>query len=171
MSIQGISGCRDLRSAGRLRDASEMISRHRTVAYEVRGSFWKSANDNPAVKLWASFMLSSMSCNLAEGDLEGMDGILLRRRSHRRFECSAIHNIDVAREKLCNVSFDACILEYAEFGIWIQFDHNIEIAVRPCLSARHRSKQCSMLDAARTEFVAVLHKDGDWRLGYSWQNS
>lgn len=80
--------------------------------------------------------------------LEGIDRISRCCGAHIRFQAVTIHNIYGAIKQTGYVILESHILVHGHMRIRLNFNHDIDVAVRAIVAARTRAKQGSMSNAA-----------------------
>jgi hypothetical protein len=84
-------------------------------------------------------------------DLEGIDRVALRRPIDARLQSSGIHDIDPAREQLCDGPFDRNEVEHGKAIRVIDLDQDVEIAIGPPFAARYGAKNRGSPNASRPQ--------------------
>jgi len=81
-----------------------------------------------------------MSRNAVSAASEGIDGVGRGRRPHVRLKTLAADNINRTIEQLGDVILEGNLFVHAHLGRRIDLDHNIDVAVRPVVTARARAE-------------------------------
>src|SRR5260221_6549695 len=92
-----------------------------------------------------------MSRRAVSSDLEGIDRVSRRGRTDIGFEAVAAHYVDGTIKQACDVFLEAGIVEHGEMRLWIDVDHDVDIAVRTARAACHRAEHSRPAHAARAE--------------------
>src|SRR5579862_4144191 len=82
-----------------------------------------------------------MSLSASTSGSERIDSISLRRRPEMRFERFPIDHIDRFGEKSGDKVFNTNVVEHGDVRARIELDEDIDVAVGPVVSARHRAKK------------------------------
>src|SRR5438105_412045 len=82
------------------------------------------------------------------GCSECIDRVGHRLGTNVGFEPLAAYDVDGLIEKSCNVFLEFHIIENRDAGVRIEFDHDVDIAIRAVVTTSHRAEQGSMLDPA-----------------------
>src|SRR5712664_2374592 len=64
------------------------------------------------------------------------------------FEAVAVHHVDGTIKQARDVMLQASIVEHGKMRLWIDFDHDVDIAVRTAVAPRHRAEHSSPARAA-----------------------
>src|SRR5689334_7884422 len=62
------------------------------------------------------------------------------------FEALAAYNVYRLIEEACNVFLDVHVIKNRDAGVRIEFDHDVDVAIRTVVTPSHRPEQGSMLD-------------------------
>src|SRR5882724_1136872 len=92
-----------------------------------------------------------MSRRAVTTGLEGIDRVSGRGGTDMGFETVAVHHVDGTIKQARDVILEASIVEHGEMRLRIDFDHDVDIAVRTAVAARHRAEHSRPPHAARAE--------------------
>src|SRR5690349_948212 len=102
-----------------------------------------------------------MSRSAASGGSERINRVGRDGGFDVRLEPLAAHDIDGTIEQRCDVILERDILIDADPGGGIDFDHDVDVAVGPVVTAGTRAEQGGVADAARTQGSLVLPQPVD----------
>src|SRR6266404_7815350 len=83
--------------------------------------------------------------------LEGIDRVTGRGGTDIGLKAVAVHHVDGTVKPAPDVILEASIIEHREMRVRIDFDQNVDIAVRTAVAARYRAEHSRPADAARAE--------------------
>src|SRR6266849_10695856 len=92
-----------------------------------------------------------MSRRAVPTGLEGIDRVSGRGWTDIRLEAVAVHHVDGTIKQARDVILEASIVEHGEMRLRIDLDHNVDIAVRTAVAARHRAEHSRPAHAAGAE--------------------
>src|ERR1700686_4830309 len=92
-----------------------------------------------------------MSRRAVSTGLEGIGRISGRGGADIGFEAVAVYHVDGAVKQARDVILQACIVEHGDMRLRIDFDHDVDIAVRSTVAARDRAERGRPAHAARAE--------------------
>src|SRR5260370_2908401 len=92
-----------------------------------------------------------MSRRAASTGLEGIDRVSGRGGADIGFEAVAVHHVDWTIKQARDVILEARIVEHGEMRLRIDFNHDVDIAVRTAVAARHRAEHGRPAPAPRAE--------------------
>src|SRR6266849_5239500 len=92
-----------------------------------------------------------MSRRAVPTGLEGIDRVSGRGWTDIRLEAVAVHHVDGTIKQARDVILEASIVEHGEMRLRIDFDHDVDIAVRTAVAARDRAEHSRPAHAARAE--------------------
>src|ERR1700735_2502631 len=101
-----------------------------------------------------------MSCRGVDAASEGINSIARGGRANVGVESVAAYNINGAVEQPCDVILKRDIFKDANRRCRIDFDHDVDVAVRPVVAASARAEQRRVTDAAR---ATPLRSPAAWR--------
>src|SRR5216683_942979 len=92
-----------------------------------------------------------MSRRAVPTGLEGIDRVSGRGWTDIRLEAVAVHHVDGTIKQARDVILEASIVEHGEMRLRIDFDHDVDIAARTAVAARHRAEPSRPAHATRAE--------------------
>src|SRR3979490_539758 len=99
----------------------------------------------PVLAMTASLGPATVPC------LEGIDRVSRRGGTDIGFEAVAVHHVDGTSKQARDVILEARIVEHGDMRLRIDLDHDVDIAVRTPVAARHRAKHSRAAHSARAE--------------------
>src|SRR6266403_2970554 len=85
--------------------------------------------------------------------LEGIDRVTGRGGTDIGLKAVAVHHVDGSVKQAPDVILEASIVEHGKMRVRIDFDHDVDVAVRTAVAARHRAEHSRPAHAARTEIT------------------
>src|SRR5229473_3173643 len=83
--------------------------------------------------------------------LEGIDRVSGRGGTDIGFKAVAVHHVDGTVKQAPDVILEASIVKHREMRVRIDFDQDVDIAVRTAVAARYRAEHSRPAHAARAE--------------------
>src|SRR5215831_5448977 len=111
-----------------------------------------------------------MSWSAPRSFSESIDGIASRWWLQVGLESRPVDHIDWPLEQACNKLLQANVIVDGPFGAGLEFDQNVEVAVRAVVAARNRAEHGRVRDAASAQGAFMSAKCGDSVLNVHSQN-
>src|SRR5260370_10305824 len=92
-----------------------------------------------------------MSRSAVSIGLEGIDRVGGRGGTDIGLKTVAVHHVDGTVKQAPDVILEPGIVEHGEMGVRIDFDQDVDIAVRMAVAARYRAEHSRPAHAARAE--------------------
>src|SRR5688572_1670397 len=110
----------------------------------------------PSVNRRASSMLCKTSISPPEESLKGIDALFQGRRKHIGTKPRFISDVHLFGKHVLNEEHQIDVIVHARNAVFVQFDQDVDIALRPVIPPSDRAEQGGMDDSALAQRVLVL---------------